>query len=99
MVCDPHAGYRHAVTPALEEAAVVVDRFHVAMLANKAVTEVRRRRIWEQHDRPEPTIDPGWRACRDLCRRADNVTERGWPTIVAAMQADTGNNDIEGEFS
>ncbi len=98
VVCDPHAGYRHAVTSTLDGAVVVVDRFHVAMLANKAVTDVRRRRIWEQQDRRGRKIDPGWRARRDLCRRSDNVTERGWSRILAALRADTGNDALEGDL-
>lgn len=95
VVCDPHAGYRHAITSTLDTAVVVVDRFHVAMLANKAVTDVRRRRIWEQADRRGRKIDPGWRARRDLCRRAEHVTENGWSRIVAALRADVGP-DAEG---
>lgn len=101
VVCDPHAGYRHAITTSLEQATVVVDRFHVAMLANKAVTDVRRRRIWEQQDRRGRKIDPGWRARRDLCRRSETVTDNGWSRIIAAMQADVGPdaNSVEGELA
>ncbi|MCB1030660.1 MAG: ISL3 family transposase [Acidimicrobiales bacterium] len=99
VVCDPHAGYRHAITTSLEQATVVVDRFHVAMLANKAVTDVRRRRIWEQQDRRGRKIDPGWRARKDLCRRVENVTDNGWSRIIAAMQADTGTDSIEGDLA
>lgn len=71
------------------------------MLANKAVTDVRRRRIWEQHDRRGTKADPGWRARRDLCRRGDNLTDNGWSRIIAAMRADVspGAESIEGELA
>jgi len=76
VMCDPHAGYRHAITTSLEQATVVVDRFHVVMLENKAVTDVRRRRIWEQQDRRGRKIDPRWRARRDLWRPSEDLTDK-----------------------
>jgi transposase len=88
VVTDPHAGYRRTVADRLGGATQVVDRFHVAMLAGRAVTDVRRRRIWEQQDRRGRKIDPGWRARRDLLRRRDRLTERGWRRILAAVRAD-----------
>jgi transposase len=99
VVTDPHAGYRRAVADRLGGAVQVVDRFHVAMLANKAVTDVRRRRIWEQQDRRGRLIDPGWRARRDLLRRRDRLTDRSWQRVLAAVQADNDHrDDIDGEL-
>jgi len=97
VVTDPHAGYRRAVADRLD-ATQVVDRFHVAMLANRAVTDVRRRRIREQADRRGRKIDPGWRARRDLLRRRDRLSERGWRRVVAAMEADNGHGHLDGEL-
>jgi transposase len=98
VVCDPHAGYRSALLAGLPGVVAVVDRFHIAQLANNAVTDVRRRRIWEQADRRGRKIDPGWRARRDLLRRRENLTERGWSRVLAACLADTGTDDPEGEL-
>ena len=98
VVTDPHAGYRSAITAALRGVTAVVDRFHVAVLAGRAVTEVRRRRIWEQQDRRGRKIDPGWRARRDLLRRHRHLTERGWRRIIAAFRADTGTEGLDGEL-
>jgi transposase len=102
VVTDPHAGYRRAVADGLGHATQVVDRFHVAMLAGRVVTEVRQRRIREQQDRRGRKIDPGWRARRDLLRRRDNLTDRGWPRVVAAFQTDHDPDneagDVEGEL-
>jgi transposase len=97
-VTDPHAGYRSALTAGLAGVTAVVDRFHVAVLAGRVVTDVRRRRIWEQHDRRGRKIDPGWRARRDLLRRHSHLTARGWRRILAAFQADTGTDSLEGEL-
>jgi transposase len=56
VVTDPHAGYRSALTSTLSGVTAVVDRFHLAMLAGRVVTDVRRRRIWEQQDRRGPQL-------------------------------------------
>lgn len=98
VVTDPHAGYRRAVTDRLDGATQVVDRFHVAMLANKALTDVRRRRIWEQQDRRGRLIDPGWRARRDLVRRRDRLTDNGWHRLLAAVLAENEGDDVDGEL-
>jgi transposase len=98
VVTDPHAGYRRAVADQLGHATQVVDRFHVAMLAGRVVTEVRQRRIREQQDRRGRKIDPGWRARRDLLRRRDNLTDRGWQRVLAAVQADNETGGIDGEL-
>lgn len=99
VVTDPHAGYRLAVQNRLGDAVTVVDRFHVAMLANKAVTDVRRRRIQEQQNRRGRKVDPGWRARRDLTRRAERLTDRGWQRIIDAVRADTASEGLEGELA
>ena len=99
VVTDPHAGYRRAVADRLGGATQVVDRFHVAMLANKALTDVRRRRIWEQQDRRGRLVDPGWRARRDLLRRRGRLSDRGWQRVLAAVVADNDHSDeVDGEL-
>lgn len=98
VVTDPHAGYRRAVADRLDGAVQVVDRFHVAMLANKAVTDVRRRRIWEQQDRRGRLVDPGWRARRDLLRRRERLTDNGWSRLLAAVLADNEGAEVDGEL-
>ena len=98
VVTDPHAGYRNALLAGLADVTAVVDRFHVAQLAGRAVTTVRRRRIWEQADRRGRNTDPGWRARHDLLRRRHDLTPRGGARILAACRADTGTTHIEGEL-
>ncbi|MDY7100372.1 MAG: transposase, partial [Actinomycetota bacterium] len=98
VVTDPHGGYRRAVRDRFAPAVKVVDRFHVAVLAGRAVSDVRRRRIWEQQDRRGRKIDPGWRARRDLLRRRARLSARGWERVLAAVRADVGSEDIDGEL-
>lgn len=100
VVTDPHAGYRRAVADHLPTSVQVVDRFHVAMLANKAITDVRRRRMWELQDRRGRRVDPSWRARRDLCRRSANLTANGWKRIIEAMRTDnaTSTGELDGDL-
>ena len=101
VVTDPHAGYRRAVTDTLDDAVTVVDRFHVAMLAGRAVTEVRRRRIWETRQRRGRKVDPSWRARRDLLRRRARLTARGWDRVLGAFaaDADAGGDGLDGQLA
>jgi hypothetical protein len=100
VVTDPHAGYRRAVADRLGGATQVVNRFHVAALAGRAVTDVRRRRIWEQADQRGRRVDAGWRARRDLLRCRRNLSERGWRRVLAAVRADNdGAEAIEGDLA
>ena len=48
VVIDLHAGYRAAIREVLPHAVIVGDRFHFEQLTGRALTDVRRRRIWEQ---------------------------------------------------
>lgn len=60
MVIGTHAGYAAAVRAALPDAAIAVDHFHLIMLANKAVTPVRRRVTRDLLGRRGRKIDPAW---------------------------------------
>jgi transposase len=97
-VAGPHAGSRRANVDMLEHTVRVVDRFHIAMLANAAVTDVRRRRIRETKDRRGRKKDPGWRARRDLCRRMAKRTENGWIRLLRAFETDNGTGIRSGEL-
>ncbi len=99
VVTDPHAGYRRAVLDGLGDATLVVDRFHIAMLANKALSDVRRRRITEQSGHRGRSTDPGWRARHDLLRRRENLTDNGIGRLAAAMGADVDHDGTLGELA
>ena len=97
VVIDLHAGYRAAIRDVLPHAVIVGDRFHFEQLTGRAVTDVRRRRIWEQASHRGRKNDPGWRARHDLLRRPDKLTERGWARVHKAMTTDAGDT-LEGDL-
>ena len=51
VALDMSSEFRAAVRKALPRAKVSVDHWHVVRLANEMVTKVRRRRVWELHER------------------------------------------------
>ena len=66
---DPCATYRAAVQQALPQAQVVADHFHLVALANKAVTEVRRRVTVDTTGKRGTAKDPIWAKRTWLLRR------------------------------
>jgi transposase len=97
VVIDLHAGYRAAIRDVLPHAVIVGDRFHFEQLSGRALTDVRRRRIWEQQGHRGRKVDPGWRARRDLLRRPDRLTTNGWNRVLVAMRTD-GGDGLEGDL-
>ena len=65
-----------AVTDALPHAVVVADRFHLVRLANEMVTKVRRRRVWEVHERRGRASDTPWKYRKLLTCAGDRLTVR-----------------------
>lgn len=73
VAIDPAAGYAAAIRARRPDgslvppiATLVVDHFHTVKLANDAVTEVRRRVVWDQHGQRGRKIDPAWANRRRL---------------------------------
>jgi len=64
--------YAAAVRAVLPHAVIVADHFHVVQLANRALTERRRRLTWKRRGRKG---DPGWDARRLLLRNAKDLPE------------------------
>ena len=75
---DPHPG-------AAAQRAVVVDHFHLTKLANDAVTKVRRRVIWEQHDRRGRKVDPAWANRRRLLPARERLSAKGFTKMWNAI--------------
>ena len=98
VVIDMHAGYRAAVRDCLPGAVIVADRFHVEQLTGRALTGVRRRRIWEQAGHRGRATDKGWRARHDLLRNPARLTRNGWGRVITAMRTDAGNDTLEGDL-
>ena len=56
----PRAPYAAALRRALPHVRIVLDHFHLVMLGNQVVTEVRQRALCEQHGRRGMKVDPAW---------------------------------------
>jgi len=88
VAIDPAAVYAAAIgTPGLlPNARLVVDHFHLVKLANNAVTKVRRRVTWEQHDRRGRKIDPAWANRRRLLKARERLSEKSFQAMWAALE-------------
>jgi transposase len=75
-----------AVRRALPAATLVVDHFHVVQLANKALSEVRRRITWTLRGRRGRKGDGEWDVRNLLMRNLEDLSERRfarmWNTLV-----------------
>jgi transposase len=87
VAIDPAAVYAKAIrTPGLlPNARLVVDHFHLTKLANDAVTKVRRRVIWEQHNRRGRKIDPAWANRRRLLTGRERLSAKGFTKMWNAL--------------
>ncbi len=69
-VVDMCTVFKAAVREALPHELLVVDHFHVVQLANRAVTEVRRRMTMTHRGRRGRASDPEWQQRNRLTRSA-----------------------------
>lgn len=65
--------FKAAIREALPHALLVVDHFHVVQLANRAVTEVRRRMTMTHRGRRGRATDPEWQQRNRLTRSATRM--------------------------
>ncbi len=74
VAIDPSAAFRKALRMWLPRTAVSVDAFHLSMLANSMVTEVRQRLTHETRGRRGRAADPVWANRRLLLKGAELAT-------------------------
>lgn len=94
VAIDPSAPYAAAIRRDLPEATVVVDHFHLVMLANQAVTEVRQRVQREQHTRRGRKVDPAWAHRRLLLRAGDRLSKPALHRLQAVLAVDDPTEEI-----
>ena len=95
VAIDPSAPYASGIRRALPQARIVLDHFHLVMLGNKMLTDVRQRVQHEQQSRRGMKVDPAW-AHRRLLLRAGN--ELG-PTALARLKTVFETDDPTEEIS
>lgn len=93
VTCDPHRGFANAVGVHLGHATLVVDHFHAAMLANRAIDDVRRRVQQEQTGHRGRKKDPLYGIRKLLLAAADRLDTRGWARVADGLR----RGDPDGE--
>ena len=92
---DTSATYARAARLALPNAVVVVDRFHLVALANRAVTEYRRELAWARRGRRGRKIDPEWAQRNRLLRAGENFTDDEAAKMHDAMRVADPSGGLE----
>jgi transposase len=92
---DTSATYARAARLALPNAVVVVDRFHLVALANRAVTEYRRELAWARRGRRGRKIDPEWAQRNRLLRAGETLTDDEATKMHHAMRAADPSGGLE----
>jgi transposase len=95
VAIDPSAPYAAGIRRALPHARIVLDHFHLVMLANQALTDVRQRVAHEQHDRRGRKTDPAWAHRRLLLRAGDTLN----PAALARLTTVLTTDDPSGQLS
>lgn len=91
---DPFRGYKNAIDTHLEDAAGVLDHFHIIQLANKAVDEVRRRVQHETLGRRGRKGDPLYGILRILRTGVERLRPKQWARLEAGVQADARHQEV-----
>ena len=79
--------FKSAIRTSLPDAVLVVDRFHVAQLANQALTEVRRRVTVQQRGRRGRKGNREWELRNRLTRSAARVHSKHLDPMVDDLKA------------
>jgi len=88
VALDPHRGYSNGLTATLPHSTMVVDRFHVVGLANRAVDDVRRRVQQETLGHRGRSGDPLYGIRRLLLRGYERLTDRQLERIDEGLVGD-----------
>lgn len=88
VAIDMSSEFRAAVRKALPKARISVDHWHVVRLANEMLTKVRRRRVWELHQRRGRIIDTSWRYRKLLTCAGDRLSVRQRARLTQILEQD-----------
>ena len=85
VAMDPSAAFRKALRMWLPRAAVSVDHFHLSMLANNMLTEVRQRMTQDTKGRRGRAIDPVWANRRLRLKGEGKLSDRAGDRLVQML--------------
>ncbi|MFD1846663.1 ISL3 family transposase [Arthrobacter flavus] len=95
VAIDPSAAFRKALRMWLPRTAVSVDAFHLSMLANAMVTEVRQRLCQEAKGRRGRATDPVWANRRLLLKGAERLSDRGRNRLQVVFAVDDSTGGLQ----
>ena len=94
VAIDPSAPYAAAIRRELPDATIVLDHFHLVLLANQVLTEVRQRVAREQHGRRGRKVDPSWAHRRLLLRAGDTLGPKALARLIQVLRTDDPTDEI-----
>jgi transposase len=94
VAMDPCATYRAAVQLALPHARIVADHFHLVALANKAVTDVRRRVTLDTTGKRGTAKDPIWANRNRLLRGYQRLSQAQFVAMWNGLSAGDPSGQI-----
>jgi transposase len=99
VAIDPSAPYAAGIRRALPHARIVLDHFHLVMLANQALTDVRQRVAHEQHDRRGRKTDPAWAHRRLLLRAGDTLSPAALTRLTTVLTTDDPSGQLSAAWA
>jgi transposase len=99
VAIDPSAPYAAGIRRALPHARIVLDHFHLVMLANQAMTDVRQRVAHEQHDRRGRKTDPAWAHRRLLLRAGDTLSPKALQRLTTVLTTDHPSGQLNAAWA
>jgi transposase len=94
VAIDPSAPYASGIRRALPDARIIVDHFHLVLLANTMLTEVRQRVQRETQGRRGMTVDPAWVNRRLLLRAGDTLSPKALTRLRTVLATDDPTGQI-----
>lgn len=88
VAIDMSAEFRKAVRENLPKAKVSVDHFHVIARANLMITQVRRRRSHEVHERRGRATDPAYKYRKLLTCNLENLSIKQVERLKLILESD-----------
>jgi transposase len=99
VAIDPSAPYAAGIRRALPHARIVLDHFHLVLLANQALTDVRQRVAHEQHDRRGRKTDPAWAHRRLLLRAGDTLSPAALTRLTTVLTTDDPSGQLSAAWA
>ena len=94
MAIDPSAPYAAGIGRALPHARIVLDHFHLVILANTMLTDVRQRVQRVQRVQRGRKLDPAWAHRRLLLRAGDTLSPQARVRLKTVLAGDDRTGEL-----